>query len=200
MVDIPKELAAELTRLSGGIAEPTARRCAPTPVRCRALLLTLTLSTLPVWASESDIQSAACRDALAALQAHESALAAAASSPSPTPDRPATASADRTWRALRAQAAHVCLGGEPDAPPPPPRAPVTPPIAVPPVAAAPPVAPPAVRAAPAPLLARPLPPVIMSCDTIGCWTSDGERLPQFGRSPFDPRVRCSVQGRVVMCL
>ncbi|HET7526060.1 MAG TPA: hypothetical protein VFK10_08980 [Burkholderiaceae bacterium] len=167
-------------------------------MRCRALLPMLL--ALPVWASESDMQSVACHDALAALQAHESAMAAAASAPSPTPDRPAAATADRTWRALRAQAAHVCLGGEPDAPPPPPRAPVTPPIPVPRVAAVPPLAPPATHAAPPPLPARPLPPVITSCDTIGCWTSDGERLPQYGRSPFDPRVHCTVQGRIVMCL
>ncbi|HEU5297650.1 MAG TPA: hypothetical protein VFU71_22925 [Burkholderiaceae bacterium] len=158
------------------------------------------MAALPLHASEADIQSAACRDALAALQAREAAMGGAASAPVPAPDRPAAAAADPTWRALRAKAARACLGGEPDAPPPPPRGATTPGIAVPPVVAAPPVASPSARAEPPPLPPRSLPPVVTGCDGAGCWTSDGERLPQFGRSPFNARVQCTIQGRFVMCL
>ena len=55
----------------------------------------------------------------------------------------------------------------------------------------------------------PLPPVgpatkppvfVMSCDPLGCWTSDGARLPHAGRNPLDERVRCRVQGQLVVCL
>jgi len=156
------------------------------------------LLALPVWASEADIQSPACRDALAALQAHESALAASAPA---APDRPAAATADPAWRALRARAAQICLGGEPDAPPPPPRGATAPAITVPPVVSAPPSASPATSPVPSPLPARPLPPiVVLGCDAGGCWTNNGERLPQAGRSPSEPHVRCTVQGRLVMCL
>src|SRR5262245_28829653 len=163
----------------------------------RGCLLLLALLSLPsAWASEDDIQSPACRDALAALQAREAAMASA-SAPA-APDRPA-ASADAAWRALRAKAARICLGGAPDAPPPPPRGATWPAITVPPVGAAPTAAPPAPRQAPAPLPARPSPPAVTHCDGIGCWTSDGERLPQLGRSPYDPRVHCTVQGRFVVC-
>jgi hypothetical protein len=162
---------------------------------CAALLMLL---ALPAWASEADIQSPACRDALAALQTHESAMAA--STPA-APDRPAAATADPAWRALRAHAAQICLGGEPDAPPPPPRG-ATAPIAVAPVTAVPPAAQtPPTRSAPPPLPARSLPPiVVLGCDASSCWTNSGERLPQAGRSPFEPRVHCTVQGRFVMCL
>jgi len=162
----------------------------------RAAALVSLLLALPAWASEADIQSSACRDALAALQAHEATMGAA-SAPG-RPDRAPIAAADATWRALRAKAAHLCLGGAPDAPPPPPRG-ATVPIAVPSVTAgsAPPL--PATRALTSPLPTRTPPVGVTLCDGSGCWTHDGERLPQVGRSPFDPRVHCSVQGRVVVC-
>jgi len=162
-------------------------------MRCAAFVLTLL--ALTARASEDDIQSAACRGALAALQEHESALATSAPR-APADQRPA-AGADPAWRALRARAAQICLGGEPDAPPP--RGATAPPTAVPPVSATP-TATPAPRAPPPPLPARTLPPIVTGCDGAGCWTSEGERLPQFGRSPFDGRVHCTVQGRIVMCL
>jgi hypothetical protein len=155
-------------------------------MRCLAVVLLVA----PAWASEADIQSSACRDALAALQAHESALAAA----SAAAGRPATG--DPAWRALRAKAARICLGGAPDAPPP--RGATSPGIAVPPVTAAP-SAPSPPRPVPPPLPARTLPSWVTLCDGSGCWTSDGERLPQLGRSPSDPRVHCAIQGRVVLC-
>lgn len=165
-------------------------------MRCH--VAALMLLTLPAWASEADIQSPACRDALAALQAHESAMAASAPA---APDRPAATTADSAWRALRARAAQICLGGEPDAPPPPRRGATAPTITVPPVTSAPPAASPPTSPATLPPPARPLPPlVVLGCDASGCWTNNGERLPQVGRSPFEPHVRCTVQGRFVMCL
>jgi hypothetical protein len=165
----------------------------------RDLALVLSLLALPAaWASEADMQSSACRDALAALQAHETAMAVAAS-PAGL-DRAPAATSNATWRALRAKAAHSCLGGAPDAPPPPPRAATWPGIAVPPVTAASPTPQPAPRIAAPPMPAQPPPPAVTLCDGFGCWTHDGERLPQFGRSPFDPRAHCTVQGRIVMCL
>jgi len=184
----------------GRRVEPWARGRAPTAMR-RFLLwpwLAAWLLALPAWGSEDDIRSPACRDALAALQAHEAAMTGAASAPA-GPDRVPAARADAAWRALRARAAHICLGGQPDAPPPPPRGAPGPAISVPPVALSPSAAPALAQPMPAPLPARQLPPFVTQCDGIGCWTSTGERLPQLGRSPYDPRVHCAVQGRFVVC-
>jgi hypothetical protein len=145
------------------------------------------------------MQSPACRDAVAALQAHESVRAASA--PKAQPDERPDATADRTWRILRARAAQICLGGEPDAPTPLPHS-ARAPIAVPPVVIEPPAvrAPRVTPATPPQIEPRKPPAVVTSCDAGGCWTSDGLRLPQVGRNPQDSRVRCSVQGSVVVCL
>lgn len=159
--------------------------------------MVLMLLASPAWASDADIESAACRDALAALQAHEAAMAAAAASGS-GPDRRPPADTDARWRALRATAAHACLGGAPDAPPPARGATTWPPIGVPPVAPAPSAAVAPTRPLP-PLPARIPPPTITRCDPTGCWMSNGEHLPQVGRDPNDPRATCSVRGRVVIC-
>jgi hypothetical protein len=160
------------------------------------------VAPLLVWAvsaagaADGDPASDACRRALASLQAREAELAAAADS------GPPRAPADRRWQALRAQAARACLGREGAASAPLPRS-ARPPVAVPPVAVPPAPADPAARRAPPPLPA-PVPgyqpPVtVMSCDPLGCWTSDGARLPHIGRNPLDARVRCTVQGRLVVC-
>ena len=144
-------------------------------------------------AADADPQSNACQQALAALQARESELAAGAQTPPRTPT-------DARWQTLRAEAARACLGRESTAPVPPPRS-ALPPIVVPPVT--PPAAADTPRRTPAPLpppLPTSRPPVfVMSCDALGCWTSDGARLPHVGRNPLDARVRCSVQGQLVMC-
>jgi hypothetical protein len=150
-------------------------------------------------ASDADLESPACRDALAALQARETAMAATAAASGARPDRRPAAHTDAQWRALRATAAHACLGGAPGAPPPPVRgATAWPPIGVPPVASAPPAAVAPTGSLP-PLPARIPPPTITRCDPTGCWMSTGEHLPQLGRNPNDPRVTCSVHGRVVIC-
>lgn len=158
-----------------------------------ALLLSCCLST--AWAVDADPQSQACQRALASLQAREADLAAAARTD--VPPRPL---ADARWQTLRAEAARACLGREGAASAPLPRlslpSPVVPPVAVPPLpteAARHPTAPPAAPAY------RP-PDGVMSCDPLGCWTRGGARLPHAGRDPLDPRVRCTVQGQIVVCL
>jgi hypothetical protein len=148
-------------------------------------------------------QSGACERALAALQARESELAAArAGGVAPR------VAADARWQALRRVAARDCLGhagtAAPAASAPLPHS-ALPPIAVPPVAVPPaptlPAAPPeaAQRRAP-PLPGSRPPPFVTSCDALGCWTSEGARLPHTGRNPLNARVRCSLQGQIVVCL
>jgi hypothetical protein len=158
-------------------------------------LLALALALAAQTASGLDIgpQSSACRDALAALDERESALAAAAQ-----PQAHGRIAADAQWQLSRANAAKACLGQEGAASAPLPHS-ALPPIAVPPVVVAPaPVRAPS--AAPPPAVSIPRPPVVTSCDPNGCWTSDGSRMPHAGRDPLDPRVRCSVQGKLVVCL
>jgi hypothetical protein len=161
-----------------------------------ALLLCCSAST--AWAVDADPQSEACRRALATLQARENELAAAARSDAPP--RPA---ADARWRTLRTEAARACLGREGAAAASAPRLSL-PPSVVPPVVVPPLPGETAQRRAPAPLSPvtpayRP-PESVMSCDPLGCWTGSGARLPHTGRDPLDPRVRCTVQGQIVVCL
>ncbi len=145
-------------------------------------------------AADADPQSNDCHKALAALEARESELAAVARS-----DSPPRIPTDARWQTLRREAARACLGRESAASAPLPHS-ARPPIAVPPVMA--PAAPAETqqRRTPAPLPGYKPPVSVMSCDPLGCWTSDGARLPHTGRNPLDPRVRCSVQGQIVMCL
>ena len=161
-----------------------------------ALVLLLCASSAA--AVDADPQSNNCQRALASLRARESELAAAAGA-----DTPPRIPTDARWQALRAEAARVCLGRESAASAPLPRA------AQQPVTVAPVVVPPAPAEAVQRRPPAPLPPVVpgykppqsvMSCDPLGCWTSDGARLPHTGRNPLDPRVRCSVQGQLVVCL
>src|SRR5512138_3236129 len=167
--------------------------------RCLAALPLLALTAATVCADESDMRSDACRDALQAVQAREAALARPASPAAASqPDAKPRLAGDRTWQALRTRAAQACLGGAPDAPRPLPRS-ALPPIAVPPVAAEPTL----------PRTPSPTPPVVIeprrptpmvnSCDAGGCWMSDGSRMPQVGKNPLDPKVRCAVQGAFVLC-
>jgi hypothetical protein len=150
------------------------------------------------WAVDADPQSEACRRALAGLQGRENELVAAA-----RPDAPPRPAADARWRTLRAEASRACLGRETAAPASSPRLSM-PPSVVPPVVVPPLPAETTQRRAtapqppPSPVL-RP-PESVMSCDPLGCWTGSGARLPHTGRDPLDPRVRCTVQGQIVVCL
>jgi hypothetical protein len=164
-----------------------------------ATLPLLIFAAAPAPAAEADMRSAACRDALQALQAREAALAAAASAPAPRPDAKPPVSRDRAWQALRARATRVCLGGQPDTPRPLPQS-ARPPIAVPPVTLEAPTSRPLpVPPPPPPVELRRATPTVNGCDAGGCWMSDGTRMPQAGKNPIDPRVRCTVQGAFVLC-
>jgi hypothetical protein len=164
----------------------------------RVLAALLSLAASAAAAADAEPSSNACQRALAAMQARESELAAA--SGTGTPPRIPT---DARWQALRGEAARACLGRGSAASAPLPQS-ARPPVAVPPVVAPAPPTESAQRRMPAPLPApvpgyRP-PVTVMSCDPLGCWTSDGARLPHTGQNPLDARVRCSVQGRIVVCM
>ncbi len=174
-------------------------------MRCRAVstLWVLALSVAPTVAQEPAAHSSACRDALAALQARESVLAAAAASqPSSTVEGRPRHGGDRPWLALRARAAAACLGAGPDTPTPAPQS-RTAPIVVPPVTLTP--SPPRTTRPPSPpsppIVERRMPPAPgVNCDARGCDTGDGRRLPHTGRNPLDPGARCTVQGSLVVCV
>jgi hypothetical protein len=175
-------------------------------MHCRASLIgcLVALACPPAPAlDEAGPHSRACRDALAALQARESVLAAAASQPSATIDRRPRSGSDRIWLALRGRAAKACLGADPATPAPAPES-VTAPIVVPPVAAPAPsqvARPPLLLPPPLPPIEhRRAPPATVNCDARGCDAGNGTRLPYTGRNPLDPGVRCIVQGSLVVCL
>jgi hypothetical protein len=138
--------------------------------------LLLAASALQAHAQADPLKSPACTEAIAALE-----QARAAGAPTATRD------------AARRQAVQLCLGGPPDAAPPPRvlRAPDT-------------VAPP--RPAPAPALPRiqpPAPPAAPGrplftthCDAAGCWRSDGSYLPGL---PAQPPPGCVALGAVFTC-
>ena len=69
-----------------------------------------------------------------------------------------------------------------------------------PIISAPPLYP-AMRASPPPLpaVAVPRPAVVTTCDTGGCWDSDGHRLNNLGPMLVGPRGVCTVQGGIANC-
>lgn len=164
------------------------------------------------------LESPACRDALAALQAREGALGAATATSAAAPasagrprsgavDAPAKGvSVDPDLRRLRDAAARACLASRLDAPAAPaPGRLAQPPVAVPSLAGAPrwpssatiPV--PVESPRPAVPQSRP-PTVVTTCDSAGCWTSDGRRLERVGPNMFvGPRGVCSGQGAMLQC-
>lgn len=142
----------------------------------------------PAW-SAGAIDSPACRDAMARLQAQEEQLLAL---PGPARGVPPPA-----LLALRQQAASRCLGNL-EAEPPPAGRMAAPPFAVPPVSLPRPApVPPA--PAPPPALRPPGPSVITSCDLTGCWTNDGTRLTRSGPLLVGPRGVCSASGNLLNC-
>jgi hypothetical protein len=146
-------------------------------------------------AAADPLRSTACRDALAALDVHERAIAPAPTSPAAPPDA--------RLLALRRAAARTCLGARGDAPPP--RGAVVPPpgaFAAPPSPVAPPPGPAAqLRIEPVRPPAPTAPSAVTSCDPQGCWTSDGQRLQRHGPGPdlLGPRGVCSRQGTLLHC-
>lgn len=137
-------------------------------------------------------RSAACRDALAALQAQEGkAMAERQGASAPTSTE--LLAQLEPWRR---QAARACLGGSGD-PAPPTHSVAPPPFSVTPAPVRPPVA------APTPGAVVPPPPAVpstvTSCDPNGCWTSDGSRLQRVGPNLVGPRGVCSTQGVLLQC-
>jgi hypothetical protein len=171
-----------------------------------ALVVAIVLTSAAAVAQPGDpLKSTACREAITALQGHESE-ARAARSAQPPADRARQRDAIERLRAARKRAAQVCLRGSGD--PPPPSSVAPPPVAVPPVAITPPAQPPlppasapaaAAVPAPAPPPRPQPPPIVTSCDAAGCWTSDGKWLPRAGPTLLGPRGPCTVQGVLLNC-
>jgi hypothetical protein len=172
----------------------------------RLLVVAGLLALSSAAAQQDPLKSPACRAAVDALRASEAEARTARFAESPT-DRARQRDAMARLQAARKQAAQACLRGSGD--PPPPAAVAPPPIAVPPVDVTPSArrplplpsapaasAPPA--AAPPPLRPQP-PPIVTSCDTGGCWTSDGKWLPRAGQTLIGPRGPCTVQGVLLNC-
>ncbi|MFL6692754.1 MAG: hypothetical protein ACJ8GO_07320 [Ramlibacter sp.] len=98
--------------------------------------------------------------------------------------------------ALRREATQACLGGAGEArrPSPTAQAPITVP---PPTVALPRSVPPVVPSVPAPAIERPA--VITSCDSGGCWDSNGTRLNRAGPILIGPGGPCVTTGLQVRC-
>lgn len=153
----------------------------PRLIACAAVLL---LASNGVPAQPGAPPDAACRGALAALDAAE-----AASRPVPA-----------TLQAARQRAARACLGGLAASAPLAPRH--APPVSVAPVVVPPmpatvtPVPAPAPLALPAP----PAPPLLVTtCDPLGCWASDSTYWRRAGAELIGPRGRCRVEGVRLVC-
>lgn len=176
----------------------------------RVLVVALVVSerAFAATASSGDpLHAPECERALAALQsAEESASAPSGHGAHSAPHAAASgatghASAiDPRLAAARRDVARQCLEARED----PPRAGrlAEPPIVVPPVAGAgvppPPSTPPTTMPARIPPVQPPV--AITTCDTGGCWTSDGKRLQRLGPTLLGPRgSTCSVVGAVVHC-
>lgn len=136
------------------------------------------------------LKSAECTEALAALQARETAVLAARS----PRDGGATAAERSGLETARTRARRECLGREEAAVVRTPR----PPMAVAPVTL-PPSAVPAPPAAPPPPVAISPPRTVTQCDPSGCWTSDGMRLNRLGPLLVGPPGACTVQSGVLSC-
>jgi hypothetical protein len=146
-------------------------------------------------ASGDPLQAPECRQALAELQAEETA---AASAPPARSERAARAIAPRL-EASRRSVARLCLASRAD--PPAPGRLAQPPVVVAPVDGVRPPLPAASANVAIPPRAPTAPPLlsITSCDAAGCWASDGSRLHRVGPTLWGPRGACSVQGTVVHC-
>ncbi|WP_130432719.1 hypothetical protein [Rivibacter subsaxonicus] len=142
--------------------------------------------------------SAGCAKALDALRAEED-LALLPPPAGTSSDESARRAVRGRITVLRRQAAAVCLGGQPGPQPPSPRF-AQPPISVVPPVVAPPVRSPAAPVGPLKPSTRLGPaPTIVSCDPLGCWASDGSRLPRVGPSLVGPSGLCSALGTSLNC-
>ena len=172
-------------------------------MRLQLIALVAVLSASAIAAPSTDrLHSADCVGAISALHDVELAVTASAKSSNGTS---AADSLDLAKLAeLKRAAARTCLGGD-GTPSPGPQHVRQQPISVAPVA---PVAVSPNLSAPRlpALTSSPLPPVsvvplksIATCDTVGCWASDGTRLQKVGPNLLGPKGFCTVQGTVLNC-
>lgn len=146
-------------------------------------------------------QSPACRQALAAVQAQESAALSAKSVQQPAS---AAGPSPAALLAMRERAARICLGGGTSGPPPSQRTMQTP-ITVAPVSPTRPITT-SPAPAPTPTTTTPVVPTrtdptltVTGCDATGCWASNGTRLEKSGPNLIGPRGTCTMQGAVLRC-
>lgn len=182
------------------------------PARCIlgwALVLPwAVLAAQPVSPEPGSLDTPACREALAALQAEQtrgpgvspaplsarSAVPSAASGAA-VPAMPPTPAGSPRLQAARERAVRACLGGAATSRPTPiPQAPqaVAPaarPSPLPPLHS--PAGPPAAIAPPA---GSGMPLTVLACDSTGCIASDGTRLNKVG-----PKGACTLEGAVLRC-
>jgi hypothetical protein len=161
--------------------------------------LGVTLSSLAQ--APDTVQSPACRQALAEVQAQETAALNARNAKSPA-SAPAGPSPDALL-AMRERAARICLGPGTTGPSPSQRT-VQQPITVPPANSPRPTV--TVPTAPTPTTTAPVVPLrseplltVVSCDATACWASDGSRLEKSGPNLIGPRGVCTLQGAVLRC-
>jgi hypothetical protein len=150
-------------------------------------------------ASDDPLQAPECRDAIATLQAQETAADAAARAGEESA-APVAHAAGPALLAARRDAARRCLASRADPPVLPGRL-IRAPIVVAPMAVARPVAPAVGHAHPvAPLpLPTPGPRTVTSCDAAGCWANDGTRLNRIGPNLLGKRGVCTLTGTLLQC-
>jgi hypothetical protein len=194
------------------------RRCARGAALAAALALFVAPTAVRAQAASAPAadSGAACDNALAALQARETAVLAARR------DAAASAAAsgvDASLRQLQRAAARACLGPNADTARRPQRE-LRLPQEVPPVAAprlrmgpaeaaaaaasrvAPALPRTAAPAPPAPPVLRPAsppPPIVTGCDATACTGSDGTVMPRMGPDVLTPRGLCSLHGTALVC-
>ncbi|HEY0856841.1 MAG TPA: hypothetical protein VGE16_07280 [Albitalea sp.] len=147
-------------------------------------------------ASRELIESERCRAALGALQ--DAQAEAVTKRAGASPAKPLDGETAKRLEALRRQAARACLGGTGD---PTPHAGQPAPAPLDRRSTPRPLASPVLP--PAPMTPAPVPPAppltVLSCDSSGCWASDGSRLQQLGPHLLGPRGLCTQQGLMLNC-
>lgn len=168
------------------------RRALTSPMkRCLCILGALLLMAACHAQPANQAQSAACIQALDALQTREATMRAEVIKP------------DAAWQTLRRRAAQACLGGTGDAPPP--TRTLQAPIAIAPIGSPAPYPPypqstPRSGATGSPSPTPKPPSVVTSCDALGCWANDGTRLNRVGPAQLQgPRGLCTLQGTALQC-
>lgn len=167
--------------------------------QCLSGLIVALVGSAAMAQAVDTLKSADCRRAVESVQAREAAVIAARGAASQSDDR-YRRNIDPQLETLRRHAARICLGGNGDSLPLPQRS-AQRPIVVPSIAISRPAPLPALPTGPkGPSPKRFEPPtVVMACDAVGCWASDGSHLMRVGPNLLGPRGLCSVQGSVLTC-